>query len=70
VGAPIFVAEEVFGSTEAFVLHAGEEMAGLEARHARAMREGKTEPEPVEREWRSVRSLPRHEHRHIRPRVR
>ena len=43
---------------------------GLDARHARAMSEGKAEPEPVEKEWRSFRALPRQEHRYIRPRVR
>ena len=67
-GAPIFVAEELLN--EAFVLRVGDEMAGLEARHARALSEGKAEPEPVEKEWRSFRSLPRHEHKYLRPRVR
>ena len=70
VGAPIFVTEEIFQSPEAFVLRVGEELTGLEARHARAMSEGKAEPEPVERKWRSFRALPRQEHRYIRPRVR
>src|SRR5207253_5228855 len=68
VGAPIFVTEEVFQSPEAFVLRVGEELRGMEARHARAMSEGKVEPEPVEKEWRSFRALPRQEHKYIRPR--
>ena len=70
VGAPVFVAESVYESPEAFVLSVGDEIAGLEARHARALSEGKAEPEPQEREWRSVRSLPRQEHKYLRPRAR
>ena len=66
-GAPIFVTEEVFN--EAYVLHAGAEMTGLEARRARAVSEGKAEPEPAEKEWRSFRALPRHESPYLRQRV-
>ena len=70
VNAPIFVAEEVFGDAHAFVLRAGDELSGLEARHARVLGEGKVQPEPMEREWRSVRTLPRAEHKYLRPRGR
>lgn len=70
VGAPIFVAEEVFQSPQAHVLHVRDELPGLEAAHQQALSEGRAEPEPVEKEWRSLRSLPRHEHKYIRQRVR
>jgi hypothetical protein len=60
----------VFQSPEAVVLRIGHEMTGLEARHADALREGKATPEPMEREWRSVRALPRREHTYLRPRAR
>jgi bifunctional DNase/RNase len=70
VGAPMFVTEELFGASGAFTLRVGEEMGALEARHARAVSEGKAEAEPVEREWRSMRALPRREHPYLRPRAR
>ena len=68
-GAPIFVAEDVFGSPHAHMLRAGNELPGLEAVQQKSVREGKAEPEPVEKEWRSFRSLPRHENKYIRARV-
>jgi RNA polymerase sigma factor (sigma-70 family) len=68
-GAPIFVAEEVFQSPHAHMLRAGDELPGLEAVQQKSVREGKAEPEPVEKEWRSFRSLPRHENKYIRARV-
>ena len=67
--SPIFVAEEVFQSPQAHMLRAGDELPGLEIVQQRSVREGKAEPEPVEKEWRSFRSLPRHENKYIRPRV-
>jgi RNA polymerase sigma factor (sigma-70 family) len=68
-GAPIFVTEEVFNDPQVCVLRAGAEMTGLDARHARALNEGKAESEPVEKEWCSFRALPRHESTHVRQRV-
>jgi RNA polymerase sigma factor (sigma-70 family) len=70
VGAPIFVAEDVFESPQAYVLRVGDELTALEAKHQRDVTDGKAAPEPAAREWRSLRSLPRREHKHIRPRVR
>ena len=51
------------------MLRAGDELPGLEIVQQRSVREGNAEPEPVEKEWRSFRSLPRHENKYIRPRV-
>ena len=68
-GAPIFVAEEVFQSPQVHMLRAGDELPGLETVQQKSVTEGKAEPELVEREWRSFRSLPRHENKYIRPRV-
>jgi bifunctional DNase/RNase len=68
-GAPIFVAEEVFQSPLVHTLRAGNELPELETVRQNFVREGKSEPEPVEKEWRSFRSLPRHENKYIRPRV-
>jgi RNA polymerase sigma factor (sigma-70 family) len=67
-GAPIFVAEETFGQSGAKVLSAGRELPALEAIHQEAVAAGRGEPEPVEREWRSFRSLPRHEPSWLRTR--
>jgi hypothetical protein len=69
VGAPIFVADEVFDSPQAHVLRVGAELPGLEAVHQRSVSEGKAEPDPVEKEFRSFRSLPRHEHKFVRQRA-
>ncbi len=68
--APIFVAEDVFQHPEVKMLRAGEELPGLEAVHQRAVAAGRAEPEPAEKEWRSFRSLPRHDNKYIRPRAR
>jgi hypothetical protein len=68
-GAPIFVAEEVFQSPHVHMLRAGDELPGLETVQQKSVREGKAEAEPVEKEWRSFRSLPRHENKYIRARV-
>jgi bifunctional DNase/RNase len=71
VGAPIFVATQVFEDSEANVLRLGEALPGLEAIQQRWLSEEKTTPEAEEREWRSLRSLPQlFENRHIRPRAR
>lgn len=69
VGAPIFVADEVFDSPQAHVLRVGAELPGLEAVHQRSVSEGKAEPDPVDKEFRSFRSLPRHEHKFVRQRA-
>jgi RNA polymerase sigma factor (sigma-70 family) len=68
-GAPIFVTEETFRQAGVKVLSAGRELPELEAIHARAVEEGRAEPDPVEREWRSFRSLPRNEATWLRPRA-
>jgi RNA polymerase sigma factor (sigma-70 family) len=68
--APIFVAEDVFQHPEVKMLRTGEELPGLEAMHQRAVAAGRAEPDPAEKEWRSFRSLPRHENKYIRPRAR
>ena len=68
-GAPIFVSEDVFQSPQVHALRAGDELAGLETVQQQSVREGKARPEPVEKEWRSFRSLPRQDNKYIRPRV-
>ena len=68
-GAPIFVTEETFRQAGVNVLNAGRELPELEAIHAQAVAAGKAEPDPVEREWRSFRSLPRNEATWLRPRA-
>jgi bifunctional DNase/RNase len=69
-GAPIFVTEETFGQTGVKVLGAGRELPALEAIHLEAVAAGRGEPEREEREWRSFRSLPRHEASWLRARPR
>lgn len=59
--APIFVTEETFAQAGAKVLTASQELPGLEAIHHQSVAQGKAEPDPDEREWRSFRSLPRKE---------
>ena len=45
------------------------ELPELEAIHRQAVAEGRAEPDLVEREWRSFRSLPRNEAKWLRPRA-
>lgn len=68
-GAPIFVTEETFGQAGVKVLSAGRELPELEAIHQQAVAEGRAEPDPVEKEWRSFQSLPRNEATWLRPRA-
>ena len=68
-GAPIFVTEETFGQTSVTVLSAGRELPGLEAITQAAIAAGHAEREPEAREWRSFRSLPRHEPSWLRARA-
>lgn len=67
-GAPILVAEDTLRQAGVKVLAAGRELEGLETFHQQALAEGRAEPEPVEKAWRSVRALPRREHPWLRPR--
>jgi bifunctional DNase/RNase len=67
--APIFVSEETFRQAGRIVLGAGRELAGLEAIQQRRVAEGKGEPDSVEKEWRSFRSLPRNEAKWLRARA-
>ena len=67
--APICVAEEIFQHPDVKTLRAGEELAGLEVAHQEAVAAGRAQADS-EKEWRSFRSLPRQESKHIRPRVR
>jgi RNA polymerase sigma factor (sigma-70 family) len=67
-GAPLFVTEETYEQAATHVLRAGDELPGLEAMWQRSLAEGKAEPD--DREYRSFRSVPRHESPWIRPRVR
>ena len=50
------------------MLRAGRELPEMEAIVQRDVAEGKREPDPVEKEWRSFRSLPRTESKWLRPR--
>ena len=68
-GAPIFVTEETFGQTSVKVLGAGRELPGLEAITQETIAAGHAEREPEAREWRSFRSLPRHEASWLRARA-
>ena len=68
-GAPIFVVEDTFRQAGVKVLSAGRELAELEAIRQRSIADGRTEPETVEKEWRSFRSLPRNESKWLRPRA-
>jgi RNA polymerase sigma factor (sigma-70 family) len=68
-GVPIFVAEDTFQAPGCSVLTAGREVPELEARHRQRVAEGKAEPDPVEKEWRSFRSVPRND-RWVQPRTR
>ena len=43
------------------MLAAGRELEGLETLHQQALAEGRVEPEPVEKAWRTFRALPRRE---------
>jgi RNA polymerase sigma factor (sigma-70 family) len=60
-GARILVAEDTFRQAGVKVLASGRELEGLEALHQQALAEGRAEPEPVEKAWRSFRALPRRE---------
>jgi RNA polymerase sigma factor (sigma-70 family) len=68
-GAPIFVAEETFRQAGVQVFSAGRELPELEACTQRAIAEGRREPDPVEKEWRSFRSLPRNDATWLRSRA-
>jgi uncharacterized protein len=68
-GAPIFVTEETFRQADVKVLSAGRELPELEAIHQQSVAEGRAEPDQVEKEWRSFRSLPRNEAKWLRPRA-
>jgi RNA polymerase sigma factor (sigma-70 family) len=68
-GAPIFVTEETFRQAGVKVLSAGRELPELEAIQQRSVAEGRAEPDPVEKEWRSFRSLPRNESKWLRARA-
>jgi len=65
--ASIFVAPQLFDEANPYRLTEGTEIAGLTERHRMALEDKRIPPEENEMEWRSFRSLPRDEHRWLKP---